>query len=218
MSQLANRAFFAFTAALGLSAFALFASVGAPVAPSVPIVLYSAYLWLNRDQMEGPAGETLRDSPYFLGFLLTMFALLMIFRDASAGTVSLAQSPSLFTSEVGAAILTTVVGLFCRQALQTLIPSELLDERDERLERVAAALASHAVQLERARQEFIATMNAESERRQAAMAEEQRRFLSDLKHQTDASIRAATTSAVQQIVATSTGETPVVKPLDAPRP
>jgi hypothetical protein len=50
------------------------------------------------------------------------------------------------------------------------------------------------------------------------MAEEQRRFLSDLKHQTDASIRAATTSAVQQIVATSTGETPVVKPLDAPRP
>lgn len=200
MSQLANRAFFAFTAALGVSAFALFAAVGQPFAPSIPILLYTTYLWLNRDAIEGTGGEVLRDSPYFLGFLLTMFALLLVFRNASAGALSMAKSPVLFTQEVGAAILTTVVGLFCRQALQTLIPSAQVDERDERLERVAAALASHAVQLERARQEFIGMMAAETERRQAVLAEEQRRFFTEFRRDADATIRAATTSAVQQIV------------------
>lgn len=199
MSQLANRAFFAFTAALGISAFTLFASVGQPFAPSVPILLYSVYLWLNRDAIEGTGGEVLRDSPYFLGFLLTMFALLLIFQEASEGSLSLAKSPTLFTREVGAAILTTVVGLFCRQALQTLIPSAIVDERDERLERVAAALASHAVQLERARQEFLASLSAETDRRQAALAEEQRRFLTEFRKEAEATIHAATTSAVQQI-------------------
>ncbi len=199
MSQLANRAFFAFTAALGISGFTLFAAVGQPFAPAIPIVLYSAYLWLNRDAIEGTGGEVLRDSPYFLGFLLTMFALLLIFQDASVGGGAIAKSPGLFTKEVGSAILTTVVGLFCRQALQTLIPSAQVDEGGERLERVAAALASHAVQLERARQEFISTVAAEADRREAVFADEQHRFRAELRRDADAMIRAATTSAVQPV-------------------
>ena len=196
MSQLANRAFFAFTAALGISGFTLFAAVGQPFAPAIPILLYSAYLWLNRDAIEGTGGEVLRDSPYFLGFLLTMFALLLIFQDGLAAGGAVAKSPVLFTQEVGSAILTTVVGLFCRQALQTLIPSAQVDEGGERLERVAAALASHAVQLERARQEFIATVAAESDRRQAVLADEQHRFLAELRRDADAMIGTATSSAV----------------------
>ncbi len=210
VSLLANRAFIAFSAAFGVSAFALFASVGRPFGPSVPILLYSAYLWLHRERIEGPGGETLRDSPYFLGFLLTMTALLKLFGDASAGTVSFAQNPAVFTSEVGSAILTTVVGLFSRQALQTLIPSSTVDDRDERLERVAAALSSHAVQLERSRQDFLKTMSAETDRRQATLAEEQQRFFSELRRETDSTIRAATTSAVQELVRPTTGERAVI--------
>lgn len=211
MSLLANRAFIAFSAAFGVSTFALFATVGRPFGPSVPILLYSAYLWLYRDSIEGPGGETLRDSPYFLGFLLTMTALLKLFNDASAGVLSFAPNPAIFTSEVGSAILTTVVGLFSRQALQMLIPSSALDDRDERLERVATALSSHAVQLERSRQDFLRTMAAETDRRQATLAEEQQRFFSELRRETDSTIRAATTSALQELVRPDTGDRPQTK-------
>lgn len=174
-----NRAFAAFTVALAASIWALFTDVGRPYLPSVPIVIYTLYLYGNRTSVGRLGNDALKDSPYFLGFLLTMFALFKIFNDVSASASMFGQNPGLLTQEVGAAVLTTIVGLFSRQALLTLIRDEASEE-DDRLIALANSVTSHAVAFEVARQQFFREMVQERERQTAEFKATQDRFLAQL--------------------------------------
>ncbi len=181
MNFFSNRAFAAFTVALAASMWALFTDIGRPYLPSVPIVVYTLYLYSNRASVGQLGGDSLKDSPYFLGFLLTMFALFKIFNDVSSNATLFAQNPSLMTQEVGAAVLTTIVGLFCRQALLTLVQDEAPEE-DDRLAALANAVTSHAVAFEVARQQFFREMAEERARQTAELEATQARFLAQLAH------------------------------------
>jgi hypothetical protein len=68
---------------------------------------------------------TTKDSPYFLGFLLTLVALLQIL----SADLSESLGREFMTREVGAAVLTTVCGLFMRQLLLSRDPSEEAQDR-----------------------------------------------------------------------------------------
>lgn len=163
MNEFANRAFAAFTIALGASLWALFTDIGRPFLPSVPIVVYAVYLFANRSAVGQLGGDALRDSPYFLGFLLTMLALFKIFNDVSFNSSLFGQNPALMTQEVGGAVLTTIIGLFCRQALISLVP-DVEPEEEDRLAALANAVTSHAVAFEVARQQFFREMSDERAR------------------------------------------------------
>jgi len=174
-----NRAFAAFTVALAASMWALFTDIGRPYLPSVPIVVYTLYLYANRTAVGQLGGDSLKDSPYFLGFLLTMFALFKIFNDVSVSSSLFGQNPALMTQEVGGAVLTTIVGLFCRQALLALVQDEAPEE-DDRLAALANAVTSHAVAFEVARQQFFREMADERARQTEELKATQARFLAEL--------------------------------------
>lgn len=157
MTDFSHKAFAAFTLALAASAWALFTEIGKPFLPSVPIVVYAVFLYANRDAVAAIAADTLKDSPYFLGFLLTMFGMFKIFNDVSFNFSLFGRNPALMTQEVGGAVMSTIVGLFCRQALLSLIPEPPAKE-DDRLAELTAAVTSHAVAFELARQDFFREM------------------------------------------------------------
>jgi len=171
-----NRAFAAFTVALAASIWALFTDIGRPYLPSIPILVYALFLYANRTSVGQLGGDSLKDSPYFLGFLLTMFALFKIFNDVSANSAVFSQNPSLMTQEVGGAVLTTIVGLFCRQALLALVQDEEPEE-DDRLAALANAVTSHAVAFEVARQQFFREMADERTRQNEEFRASQAQFL-----------------------------------------
>ena len=159
--------------------WALFTDIGRPYLPSVPIVVYTLYLYANRTSVGQLGGDALKDSPYFLGFLLTMFALFKIFNDVSFNSSLFGQNPALMTQEVGGAVLTTIVGLFCRQALLALVQDEAAEE-DDRLAALANAVTSHAVAFEVARQQFFREMADERARQTEEIQATQSRFLAEL--------------------------------------
>ncbi len=210
MNFFANRAFAAFTVALAASMWALFTDVGRPYLPSVPIVIYSLYLYANRTSVGQLSSDALKDSPYFLGFLLTMFALFKIFNDVSASASMFGQNPGLLTQEVGAAVLTTIIGLFCRQALLTLIRDEVSEE-DDRLAALANSVTSHAVAFEVARQQFFRDMAQERERQTAEFKATHDRFLAQLD-----GMALARPLVVERVAAVGAPEPPRTLPYTGP--
>lgn len=210
MNEFANRAFAAFTIALGASLWALFTDIGRPFLPSVPIVVYAVYLFANRSAVGQLGGDALRDSPYFLGFLLTMLALFKIFNDVSFNASLFGQNPALMTQEVGGAVLTTIIGLFCRQALISLVP-DVEPEEEDRIAALANAVTSHAVAFEVARQQFFREMSDE----RARQAEEFRAAQTQLLDRI-ATMPAATASASVESMAASASATPINAVLAVP--
>src|SRR5207245_9281082 len=104
-----------------------------------PCALFCLFLFANRDTVAAAGSDALRYSPYFLGFLLTMFGLFKLFNDVSFNFSLFGRNPALLTEQVGGAVLTTIVGLFVRQALLLLVP-ELEPKEDDRLGSLAAAI------------------------------------------------------------------------------
>ena len=91
------------------------------LSPAIPVLLYGVSLRLASVYFDRRLSSQEKDSPYFLGFILTLVALLMVFLDLSdAAEMDVAS----IVGRAGAAILVTVVGLFMRQLLVTLEPDE----------------------------------------------------------------------------------------------
>ena len=174
-----TQAFLAFSVALAASAWALFADIGKPYLPSIPILIYTLYLYANRTAVGQQENDALKDSPYFLGFLLTMFGLFKIFNDVSFNFALFGRNPELMTEQVGGAVLTTIVGLFSRQALLGLVRDESPAE-DDRMTSLANAVTSHAVAFEVARQQFFREMAEERSKQTRDLETTQERFLARL--------------------------------------
>ena len=80
--------------------------------PSICVLLYGLILLLFQVRNEKILLDQEKDSPYFMGFMLTLIALLYVFISNSNNTDN-NSFHQLFES-IGIAISTTIVGLFCR--------------------------------------------------------------------------------------------------------
>jgi len=89
--------------------------------PAVPVVAYGLLLRLASLKGDRALNDQEKDSPYFLGFILTLVALFIIFWSAS-GDAPLTMN--VLGPQVGAAILVTMVGLVMRQYLIAVEPYE----------------------------------------------------------------------------------------------
>ena len=111
-------AFWCFVAACGLGVILfLFGSVGR-LAPILVTVAYGAALHWNRTRSNWVLSETVRDSPYFLGFLLTQVSLAVVFWRFSGQVIS--GNPGTLhrlIQDVAVALLSSVAGLFMRHWL-----------------------------------------------------------------------------------------------------
>jgi hypothetical protein len=131
--------------------------------------------------------ESVKDSPYFLGFLLTLVALFKALTIAAAqladtSTVphGAASLPHLLLTAAGAAILPTVAGLFMRQALLARDPSE--DARSAVFESLAEELRKHTVAFSSSQKQLIRLIDEFVRTRRDQLASEESAAASYVKH------------------------------------
>lgn len=190
----------------GLRAFFLFAlsllfSVGAAVAlgsdgiyafvvPSAPVLAYSALLVLAQRRMYVHLNGTLRDSPYFLGFMVTMAELVLVFASIARqmppgrqlADIGNALDVGSFIRSAGAAVVPTVVGLFSRQALHSLDTSE--EAVDRVWESLAREVRQRTFELHQAQSQFVKLLNEFNSSREELFAREEtasRRYVENLE-------------------------------------
>ncbi len=102
----------------------LFLNVFVIVAPSLCIIIYSSILWRAQSRHAISLSAETKDSPYFLGFLFTLIALLNIFYHLPRTNGQLSESfTTIIVPQIGTALLTTVLGLLARHIIVSRSPS-----------------------------------------------------------------------------------------------
>ncbi len=135
-----GRAFFLFCLALATGVILIVLNLGGWIA-MIPVIVYGALLYIAQAFFLVSLDETVKDSPYFLGFLLTLSAIFKALGLAS-GLSSSGGGQSSLLQAAGEAILPTLVGLFMRQALLSRDPAE--DVRQAVFQSLAQELKEHS--------------------------------------------------------------------------
>ncbi len=118
-----------FLLALGAGSGSIYALPGMWLLPALVVAAYTGLLCVQHSRSGSPPGDTLRDSPYYLGFLLTQIALVALFlRFRPAFAADLTQ----LSLGLGTALSTSIVGLTARQIL--VMMTATADRREERPE------------------------------------------------------------------------------------
>lgn len=125
---------------------------GAPWFALLAPAIYGATLFAAQRRYHVALNGTVKDSPYFLGFILTMAAVGKIFVDIARRPPGSTGSSQVIV-EAGAAIVTTVVGLFFRQLLLSFDRAENL--QDLVFQSAIRNLREGAVKLHNSQAEFL---------------------------------------------------------------
>jgi hypothetical protein len=166
------RAFGLFFVAFIISLLLIFSRLGAPWSPSVPVVAYGLLLFYAQAWFYVALNGTIKDSPYFLGFTLTLVALLQVL---SAIKPPVPGEPSIsLTKEIGAAILTTVTGLFMRQLLLSRDPSE--EAKDSVFQSLATEIRERTVDFHQSQKQFVALVQEFVSSRETLFSDEEKAF------------------------------------------
>jgi ABC-type transporter Mla subunit MlaD len=147
------RAFLLFTVALAVGVAAILSGSRWVWVPVVPVLLYGGALAHAQRHLYVQLDGTLKDSPYFLGFILTLFGLFDIFTTLSIGGEAPLDVP-LVVGKAGGAILATVAGLFMRQLLLASDPGE--EARDAVFQSLAREIRERTVDFHQAQSRFVA--------------------------------------------------------------
>lgn len=111
------------------------------ISTSAVVVIYTGLLYLAQNGYKLILSATTKNSPYFLGFLFTLTALLKIFISLpDQSTNMIAYLNASVIPDIGTALLSTVLGLVGRQLMLTSDPSE--ERQEEILNRVTNELRS----------------------------------------------------------------------------
>ena len=148
-----KRAFYAFVVALAASVPLIFAGLGAPLAPSIPVVLYGGLLFHCQSKYFLAFSSTVKDSPYFLGFILTLLALVQLLLGGIAAGADNALINNALVTRVAGAILPTVCGIFFRQLLMSWDPGETYFDKE--YQTIAEGLRTDAAQFRDSQARFV---------------------------------------------------------------
>jgi hypothetical protein len=164
------RAFMLFSACLVAGSSLIFIEWGKPVTPSLPVIAYGSVLFYCQTRLYVQFNGTTKDSPYFLGFLLTLVALLQIL----SANLSESLGREFMTREVGAAVLTTVCGLFMRQLLLSRDPGE--EAQDRIFQTLADEIRKDAVEFHRTQKLFVDLVREFVQTREDLFVREEKAF------------------------------------------
>ncbi len=165
----ARQAFSLFAVALLTSAFLIFENIGEPLSPSLPVILYGSTLFYCQKKFFLTLNTTVKDSPYFLGFILTLLGLMEIL---NGGLV--AQGTSTVVPRVGAAILPTVFGIFFRQLLLSWDSSDAYFDRE--YQSIADGLRTDAAKFRDAQARFVGLVTEFVKTREELLSGEEKVF------------------------------------------
>lgn len=174
--------FMYFAVALGASVWMLLAIEDPGFVVLAPLVAYGLLLIAAQRIYTLAYSSTVKDSPYFLGFTLTMIALVRIFTtlEAQAGQDA-AITAGAVAGDAGHAILATVIGLFARQALWSYERAE--SRAEAKLMQMSDSLALNAHRFAQRQEELVELIGSFVESHQQLWAREEEaltRYLAQL--------------------------------------
>lgn len=155
-----RRAFDLFFLAFLLGAVSIWFNFLLPWLPAIWVLVYGLVLFYAGKFLLVSHSEVTKNSPYFLGFLLTLTSLFAAFYRLTPSDVELAWS--YLIRQLGSALLTTLVGLPFRQFLFAYAPAqqeqdEFFRTLEEELRRSASQFRKSQTELVQLVQEFVAT-------------------------------------------------------------
>lgn len=155
-----RQAFQLFLVAFILGFLSLWYDVGVPVVPVAIVVIYGMTLFVSAKYYLVSHSEMTNNSPYFLGFLFFLSAIFIAFSRTN-GTLDNVNT-GILLRELGAALLTTVIGLPFRQLLFAYAPAQLEQDTfyrslEEELRRSASAFRKSQAELLEVLKTFVET-------------------------------------------------------------
>ena len=178
------RAFRLFAWATVFGVAALWLDLALPWTPIAFVSLYGTILLLAQTRHFTQLSSFTKDSPYFLGFVLTLVALVFIFWDLSGpGTGSEQFVSSLFDGSA-AALGTTVAGLIFRQWIHA--SDRLEDDRDDIFQTMARELKEHTTHFATSQRRLVTLINEFTDWRETMLGREEKIFAEYLKRLGDA--------------------------------
>jgi hypothetical protein len=160
-----------FSVALGAGASLIVAGVKPLWLSATVVVLYALVLLLAQRKHLVTLSGIVQDSPYFLGFILTLIGLAGIFvsiaRGGTVGNINVLD----VVGRAGTALLATVVGLVMRQALSSFDPGE--EARDQMFQTIARGLRAQTAEFHEIQSQFMASVQSQMKVRESLFAREE---------------------------------------------
>lgn len=142
--------------------------------PTIPIVVYSLALGASQVRYSVSHTPEIKTSPYILGFLLTLIALFGLFLRGGEDLISGDIDRNIMVGQIGAAIMTTAVGLVCRQVLITTDPAH--DQREKVFRSLAGDLRRNATDFEMAQKRLVSLITEFVSTREELFEKEEQAF------------------------------------------
>ena len=168
-----TRAFILFVVALAAGALLVWKNWFQPWGYVLPVFVYGGLLAYVQRSLYVEIDPTVKDSPYFLGFMLTLFGLAGIFlslEESEAGQVAIGP----IVGEAGAALMATVLGLFMRQLLLAVDPGS--EERDAVFRSLARQVRESTVEFHREQEKFVSLVREFVKSREKWFTREEKAF------------------------------------------
>jgi hypothetical protein len=167
-----------FWATLGLSVAAVLANLGDRwawiILPALPIFVYGLLLWIAQQRYFVAHSPGVKNSPYVLGFAMTLVSLLSLFLRVGGELASGTVDPDLLVGQAGAAISTSIVGLLWRQALHTGDPKDA--QQEELFRDLAKRLREHSLEFDNAQRNLVALIQEFVKAREELFSREEQAF------------------------------------------
>jgi len=138
---------------------------------SLLVTGYTLYLAWGQAKLGWSLGESTRESPYYLGFLLTQIALAAIFARITQQDGTAADVIGLLAPRLASALMTSVFGLLGRHVLVSMDP--LASDHRAAQDSLRLQLQGNLQRFSEIQQKFEEFIAALSQQRKAFLADEQ---------------------------------------------
>jgi hypothetical protein len=165
-----RKAFHLFFIALVIGSLSTWYEVGLPLVPALVVVIYGSLLLYSAKSLLVSHSEMTNNSPYFLGFLLFLVALLSTFSRVVNDTQGI-DIPRVFR-QLGTALIATIVGLPFRQALFAYAPGQ--QDQDTFYRNLEEELRRSASEFRKSQAELLEMLRLFIETRQTLFTDEER--------------------------------------------
>jgi hypothetical protein len=171
-----RRATLLFLAALTVGSASLIFNILVPALPIAAVFVYSSILLYASLHYMISHSDMIKNSPYFLAFMLFLISLCTVFAQAER------LDEKQILPRLSAALIPTVIGLGCRQFLFAYDASQR--EQDSFYKSLEEELRSSATEFKRSQQRFVELLQEFIDARVSSFAEEEQaaqRYIDSIK-------------------------------------
>ena len=164
-----RKAFNLFVAAAALGAVSIFFDIGIPWIPALIVTVYGLLLFYSAKTFLVTHSDLTNNSPYFLGFLFFLMTIFATFHAINNSGDNI--DVGLVLRQLGAALLTTIIGLPFRQLLFAYAPGQ--QDQDTYYRNLEEELRRSATEFRKSQSELVHLLRDFIKTRATLFAEEE---------------------------------------------